>query len=87
MASSQSRFDRARVRDKFMRFVAPVIGKQSTRLLGACTDAFAGGNFNQVPILQGSNLNEGRFFEPQIIPFAAPMATIVAGRIVYRRKS
>jgi para-nitrobenzyl esterase len=40
--------------------------------------AFAGGDFNQVPILQGSNLNEGRFFEPQIIPFAAPMATIVA---------
>jgi 2-methylcitrate dehydratase PrpD len=38
-------FDRARVRDKFMRFVAPVIGKQSTRILDACTDAFAGGNF------------------------------------------
>jgi 2-methylcitrate dehydratase PrpD len=38
-------FDRARVRDKFMRFVAPVIGKESTRILDACTDAFAGGNF------------------------------------------
>ncbi len=38
-------FDRVRVRDKFMRFVAPVIGKQSTRILDACTDAFAGGNF------------------------------------------
>src|ERR1700730_11015642 len=38
-------FDRARGRDKFMRFVAPVIGKQSTRILDACTDAFAGGSF------------------------------------------
>jgi hypothetical protein len=36
-------FDRARVREKFMRFVAPVIGK--ARILDACTDAFAGGNF------------------------------------------
>jgi 2-methylcitrate dehydratase PrpD len=38
-------FDRARVRDKFMRFVAPVIGKESTRILDACSDAFAGGSF------------------------------------------
>jgi para-nitrobenzyl esterase len=40
--------------------------------------ALAGGDFNRVPVLQGSNLNEGRFFEPREIPFAAPMATIVA---------
>ncbi len=40
--------------------------------------ALAGGDFIQVPVLQGSNLNEGRFFEPREIPFAAPMATIVA---------
>ena len=40
--------------------------------------AFASGDLNQVPVLQGTNLNEGRFFEPREIPFAAPMATIVA---------
>ena len=40
--------------------------------------ALASGDFNQVPVLQGSNLNEGRFFEPGVVPFAAPMATIVA---------
>jgi hypothetical protein len=28
-----------------MRFVAPVIGKESTRILDACSDAFAGGSF------------------------------------------
>ncbi len=38
-------FDRARVRDKFMRFVAPVIGKESTSILDACSDAFARGSF------------------------------------------
>jgi len=39
-------FDRARVREKFMRFVAPVTGKESAdRILDACTDAFAGGSF------------------------------------------
>ncbi len=40
--------------------------------------SLASGDFNQVPVLQGSNRNEGRFFEPREIPFAAPMATIVA---------
>jgi len=39
--------------------------------------AFASGDFNQVPVLQGSNLNEGRFFEPQEVPLEAPLATIV----------
>ena len=39
-------FDRARVRDKFKRFVAPVIGKERTdRILHACRDALAGGGF------------------------------------------
>jgi 2-methylcitrate dehydratase PrpD len=39
-------FDRARVREKFMRFVAPVVGKDSAdRILDACTDAFASGSF------------------------------------------
>jgi para-nitrobenzyl esterase len=40
--------------------------------------ALADGDFNQVPVLQGTNRNEGRFFEPREVPFAAPMATIVA---------
>jgi para-nitrobenzyl esterase len=40
--------------------------------------ALASGDFNRVPVLQGSNLNEGRFFEPREVPFAAPKATIVA---------
>jgi para-nitrobenzyl esterase len=44
----------------------------------ALKSAFASGDFNQVPVLQGTNLNEGRFFEPREVPFAAPMATIVA---------
>ena len=39
-------FDRVRVRDKFMRFVAPAIGKESAdRILNACTDALARGSF------------------------------------------
>jgi 2-methylcitrate dehydratase PrpD len=39
-------FDRARVRDKFMRFVTPTIGKEGTdRILNACTDAFARDRF------------------------------------------
>ena len=39
-------FDRARVRDKFMRFVVPVIGKDNgDRILDACMDAFAAGSF------------------------------------------
>jgi 2-methylcitrate dehydratase PrpD len=39
-------FDRARVREKFMRFVAPVTAKESAdRILDACTDAFAAGSF------------------------------------------
>jgi para-nitrobenzyl esterase len=45
--------------------------------------AFSTGQFNQVPVLQGTNLNEGRLFEPSFFPSAvtAPQgtaATIVA---------
>ena len=45
--------------------------------------AFSTGQFNQVPVLQGTNLNEGRLFEPSFFPSAvtAPngsAATIVA---------
>ncbi len=50
-----------------------------TRVLPqALKTAFASGEFNHVPVLQGTNLNEGRLFEPGDIPFAAPFAVIVA---------
>jgi para-nitrobenzyl esterase len=39
--------------------------------------AFSTGQFNQVPVLQGTNLNEGRLFEPSFFPSAvtAPSGT------------
>jgi len=40
--------------------------------------AFSTGAFNHVPVLQGSNANEGRLFEPDEIPFAAPAAVVAA---------
>ena len=40
--------------------------------------AYATGQFIQVPVLQGSNLNEGRTFEPDSIPFAASLAQVAA---------
>jgi para-nitrobenzyl esterase len=43
--------------------------------------AFASGEFVRVPVLQGTNANEGRLFEPETFPFPAgvPMAAIIAG--------
>jgi 2-methylcitrate dehydratase PrpD len=39
-------FDRAGVREKFVRFVAPVLGTQKTeQMLTRCGDALAGGRF------------------------------------------
>ena len=40
--------------------------------------AFASGQFIQVPVLQGSNVNEGRDFEAGQIPFAASLAQVAA---------
>lgn len=40
--------------------------------------AFATGEFIRVPVLQGTNANEGRLFEPSDIPFASTLANIVA---------
>jgi para-nitrobenzyl esterase len=40
--------------------------------------AFATGQFIPVPVLQGTNANEGRLFEPSDIPFASTLANIVA---------
>jgi para-nitrobenzyl esterase len=39
--------------------------------------AFSTGQFNQVPVLQGTNANEGRLFEPSFFPAAvtAPLGT------------
>jgi para-nitrobenzyl esterase len=40
------------------------------------SDAFSSGKFNQVPVLQGTNLNEGTLFEP---PVFDPIFTFVPG--------
>jgi para-nitrobenzyl esterase len=42
------------------------------------SDAFATGAFIHVPVLQGTNANEGRLFEPLVIPLASSLATIQA---------
>jgi para-nitrobenzyl esterase len=38
--------------------------------------AFSTGQFNQVPVLQGTNANEGRLFEPSFFPAAVTLPTI-----------
>ncbi|MEA2755218.1 MAG: para-nitrobenzyl esterase [Aliidongia sp.] len=40
--------------------------------------AFSTGNIIRVPVLQGSNANEGRLFEPGEIPFSASLAAVAA---------
>jgi para-nitrobenzyl esterase len=40
--------------------------------------AFSTGEFNRVPVLQGTNANEGRLFEPGEVPFAGSFAAVVA---------
>ena len=40
--------------------------------------AFSTGAFIQVPVLQGTNANEGRFFEPRFIPFTATTDEVIA---------
>jgi para-nitrobenzyl esterase len=50
-----------------------------TRVLPrALKDALAQGDFIRVPVLQGSNANEGRLFEPSEIPFASTLPNIQA---------
>ncbi len=42
-------FDRARVREKFLRFVGPTIGKsKAEQILARCSDAWAGGQFSSL---------------------------------------
>jgi para-nitrobenzyl esterase len=40
--------------------------------------AFAAGNIIKVPVLQGTNANEGRLFEPTALPLPAALATVAA---------
>ncbi len=40
--------------------------------------AFSTGQFIRVPVLQGSNANEGRLFEPDVVPLAASLDTVAA---------
>ena len=50
-----------------------------TRVLPrALKDALAKGDFIRVPVLQGTNANEGRLFEPGEIPFASTLPNIQA---------
>ena len=49
----------------------------TTILPQGLSDAFGSGNFNRVPVMQGTNLNEGTLFEPF---FFDPTFTFVAGR-------
>jgi para-nitrobenzyl esterase len=44
--------------------------------------AFSTGHFNQVPVLQGTNLNEGRLFEPSFFPSAVTAPKGTASTIV-----
>jgi para-nitrobenzyl esterase len=41
-------------------------------------NALSSGSFLKVPVIHGINLNEGRYFEPALIPFAASFADVVA---------
>ena len=50
-----------------------------TRVLpSALKDALSQGDFIRVPVLQGTNANEGRLFEPGEIPFASTLPNIQA---------
>jgi Integrase core domain len=48
----------------------------TTILPQGLSDAFSSGNFNRVPVMQGTNLNEGTHFEPD---FFDPTFTFVPG--------
>src|SRR5262249_27278089 len=55
--------------------IAPNFGTKTLPL--DLHSAFSTGQFNQVPVLQGTNLNEGRLFEPAFFPsvVTAPKGT------------
>jgi para-nitrobenzyl esterase len=50
-----------------------------TKILpSALQQAFSAGQFIRVPVLQGTNANEGRLFEPADVPFAGSFLNVVA---------
>jgi len=50
-----------------------------TKILpSALQPAFSTGQFIRVPVLQGTNANEGRLFEPAEFPFASTLPNIIA---------
>jgi para-nitrobenzyl esterase len=50
-----------------------------TKILpGALQQAFSTGEFIRVPVLQGTNANEGRLFEPLDFPFANTLPNVIA---------
>jgi para-nitrobenzyl esterase len=50
-----------------------------TKILpSALQPAFSAGEFIRVPVLQGTNANEGRLFEPADVPFAGSFFNVVA---------
>jgi para-nitrobenzyl esterase len=56
--------------------IAPDFG---TRVLPqALQPAFSTGSFVHVPVLQGTNANEGRLFEPGLIPFSSGLVSVIA---------
>ncbi|MGD0865615.1 MAG: carboxylesterase family protein [Rhizomicrobium sp.] len=56
--------------------IAPDTGTQIVP--NGLQQALTAGDFPHIPVLIGSDLNEGRYFEPGEIPFAAGFSTIVA---------
>ena len=47
-------------------------------LPNALQHAFSTGGFNRVPVLQGTNADEGRWFEPGLIPFPSNFSAAIA---------
>ena len=65
----------------------------TTILPQGLSDAFGSGNFNRVPVMQGTNLNEGNLFEPfafdpafTFVPGGPAQALINAGVLSYARE-
>jgi len=59
--------------------IAPDFG---TRVLpNSLEQAFSTGHFIRVPVLQGSNANEGRFFEPRYWPFPSALVNVQAAGV------
>jgi para-nitrobenzyl esterase len=58
---------------------AGISPNSGTRILPlGLQQAFSTGQIIRVPVLQGSNANEGRLFEPGEIPFSASLAAVAA---------